>query len=736
MKRRMVTDSTLVLCFAVAAFCSVADAPSAEVSDDSATRQPAERDLDDVAARFPANAPATYNPETVTQWYDKTYFNLLVDYFLYGKEENSEELRWGAGLTLENLTRSLNTCRPGYMIIHAKGHQGYTAFTSSLHTERPNLADDPLAVVRQATRQCDVKLILYYSGLHDGTAAERHPEWRPVLQPGGKRDARPAAGIYHRIVPLCPSSRYFEDWVSVHLREMITRYDPDGIWVDGDWDGACYCDRCKRLAIARFGDTGAVETPQFQAWMRNEFRRKFAAVVRGLKPSCLYSSGNTTPAVDFGFANHMDYQSGDWFSPSNHRLRQSFAMRRYTTLGIPYEAMTCDTSLVVPWTTVRSLPKTLDRMLQEGAGVLINGGKWCYWTYPDPEGALLPSQMRIAKACQDWAAAREDLWLGTQSARWTAVVGNPLGRFRTPEYSGAAKALVELHRSPDLIDLRQLKEPIAYRLLVLPDVKGLNGQDVAMLERFVRAGGGLLSLGSTAADPQAASLLGIQLIKEDAVKDEGHVLLADGSPACLVCNWSQVRPADAEVWWKLYRSWGGGDPPGMKRNYALAGRLNEEHPEEAGMPAVTARKLGRGVAVHVAGDPLPDFWKLGYPTVRPFLRQLLDRMQPDPLLATDAPSWVEVSLRTRGNELFVHFLNGNPGFDMSAVGGQDFFVGEIPEVGPYEASICCADKPAAVFLEPGHKPLDAQWHDGRLQFTVPRLKIHACVRVQPWSPPK
>jgi len=253
-----------------------------------------------------------------------------------------------------------------------------------------------------------------------------------------------------------------------------------------------------------------------------------------------------------------------------------------------------------------------------------------------------------------------------------------------------------------------------------------------MLERFVRAGGGLLSFGPTAATPLVARLLGIELIKENALINEGHVLLADGSPACLVCNWAEVRPTDAEVWWKLYRSWGGGDPAGMRRNYALAARLNEEHPEEAGMPAVTARKLGRGVAVHVAGDPLPDFWKLGYPTVRVFMRQLLDRMQPNPLFFTDAPGWVEVSLRTRGNELFVHFLNGNPGFDMSVVGGRDLFVDEIPEVGPYHASIR-SDKPTAVFLEPGHKPLDTRWRDGRLHFTIPRFAIHAGVRIQGWS---
>jgi len=673
----------------------------------------------------PAAETATlYNPATVNQLYDKTAFNLLVDYYteIPGRP-------YGTGITAENLRNSLRMCRPGYVIYYAKGHSGTTAFKSRLGTEHPMLGGDPLKVVRQVTRECGVKLILYYSGLIDGAAAERHPEWRPAGG-DGKRQTKTVKEIPYRMAPLCASSRYFDDWVAPHLEEIIGRYDPDGIWIDGCWEWfTCYCDDCRKAATAQFGDGNAVGKPEFQAWARDHFRRRFTALVRRLKPACLVSFGNTTPVVSYGFTNYMDYQSGDWFSPSNHRYAQSLAMRRYTTLGIPYEAMTCDTAYALGLGT-RSLPKTLDRMLQEGASVLINGGKWIYWTYPMSHGALIPSQMRRAKTCRDWVAEREDLWLGTQSARWTAVVHNTTDIFGSP---GVAKALVEAHHSPDIIHVAQLKEPIPYQLLVFDGVGGLNDRQVAMLERFVRGGGMLLSVGATAQNPGMPQLLGIEVVKDRALRDEGHVLLADGSPACLPCDWSQVRPTSAETWWKLYQSWGQHDgkveQAGAPISYPITARLDEERPAEAGMPAVTARRLGRGLAVHVAGDPFPGFQTFGHPTVRAFTKNLLDRMQPQPLLATDAPSWIEISLRTRGDELLVHFLNGNPGFDISVVGSQDLFVDEIPEVGPYAASVRSAARPKAVFIEPGHKPLDFQWRDGRACFTVPRLKIHACVRL-------
>ena len=97
---------------------------------------------------------------------------------------------------------------------------------------------------------------------------------------------------------------------------------------------------------------------------------------------------------------------------------------------------------------------------------------------------------------------------------------------------GVAKALVEAHHSPDIIHVAQLKEPIPYQLLVFDGVGGLNDRQVAMLERFVRGGGMLLSVGATAQNPGMPQLLGIEVVKDRALRDEGHVLLADGSPAC------------------------------------------------------------------------------------------------------------------------------------------------------------------------------------------------------------
>ena len=675
-----------------------------------------------------ADEASTYDPENVKVWFDKTYFNMIVDYY-------SAVLEWpyGSGITRDNVLRSLKAARPGFILYHCKGHNGITAFKSRLGTEHPKLGGDPLKVLREATREAGVRLCLYYSGLVDGTAAERHPEWQ-AYRPDGKPYG--AEGPLAAMIPLCPASRYFEDWVTIHVEEIVTRYDPDLMWVDGDWGGGgrCFCPRCKKLARGRFGE-GAIDRSEYHLWIRNEYRRKFSALLRKYKPTCLYSAGNTTPAVDSGLVNHMDWQSGDWFRPSNHRLMQSLAMRRYTTLGLPYDAMTCDTQFVSDF-HARSRHKSLDCLLQEGAGVLANGGKWWYWTYPMPDGALIPSRVRQAKACHEFADQRKDIWLGTQSARLSASVdsgarpawfgGDVGGLF------GATKALIHAHRSPDLIHVNQLKTPIPYQLLIVANRAELTAEHAKLFEEFVRDGGLLLTTGVTARSPGMTELLGIKIVKTNAL-GEGHVLLKDGTPAGIVASWDRVEPVGAETWWKLYESWGQHHrPKWMGLSYPIDGMLDEEHPQEAGMPAVTARRLGRGLAVHIAADPFAEYWNWGPPTTWRFVKELLQRMQPHPWFSSDAPTCVETSLRVRENELLIHFVNGNPGQDMSKVGATSLYVYDIPILAPLRATVRCRRKPETVFLEPGHRPIPVEWSDGRLSFTLPPLEMHWCVRVSPW----
>jgi len=96
----------------------------------------------------------------------------------------------------------------------------------------------------------------------------------------------------------------------------------------------------------------------------------------------------------------------------------------------------------------------------------------------------------------------------------------------------------------------------------------------------------------------------------------------------------------------------------------------------------------------------------GDPQILRWLGEVLAVLQPEPRVATDAPSWVDLSLR-RGADgrLLVHFVNQNPGRDVAKLGTDDTWVDEIPEVGPFTLALRLPRKPRAVTWEPGRAVL-------------------------------
>lgn len=678
-------------------------------------------------------------------WFSDSLFNLLVDYY-----PEVPFRPYGTGATAENVLPVLRDLQLGCIVIYAKGHSGTTTFPSSLKTEHPLLGRDMPRAFRQYTRQTGTRLFLYYSGMLDGAAGQRHPEWRML-----RKDGSPQRyfGNFRTFVAWgnCPLSAYFDQWVAVHLREMIERYQPEGIWVDGDWAGPCYCPRCQQRFRRDTGHTGPMPeydagTPAGAAWMHtwaqitHQWRTRFSATIKSLKPDCMYSAGNVSARHEF--LAPFDWRSGDWFSPNNHRLHISVSARRYATTGLPYDAYTCDTSFVHGREQMRSRSKPLDRMLQEGATLLANGAQWGYWTYPMPHGALVPSKMRVASQAARFARARRDVCLHTEFVPLTAVINTDRGATVHSEVSpvmmGAGKALIALHRSPVFMDESgALGELLPYEMVVLPENRNVPPELVERLLAYVESGGKLLTCGDVIQSPQLQELLGVGLAKAAAV-DDGHVFRKGGDPSGVYAAWDHLTLKGAEELYPLYLSWDYANPQAgkIKPNWPIHGMVDEEKPERAGFPAAVVRRRGKGLAVHVCTSAFSHYWRFGTPELLAWFRELLEFMVPTPLIGTDAPSFVELSVRQKQGNLLLHAINGNPGRDISLVGSDDLWVNDIPPVGPYTFRIRCAAEPRTVREEPGAKGLPHRYEPGLLTVTLPRLEIHGCIVVEGWNRPK
>jgi hypothetical protein len=675
-------------------------------------------------------------------WLNDSMMNLLIDYY------TEVQFRpYGSGATYQQTVDWLRQLNPGYVCIYAKGHSGYTSWDSTLKTRHNMLGQDMPKFFRDATREAGCRLVLYFSGTLDGIAGLRHPEWR-MKHPDGTDKTFFSDFQNFMSYGNCPLSGFFDDWAAVQLGELIGQYEPDGFWFDGDWGGPCYCHRCQTRFREATGWTESwsdiIKRADFNAaylpvWnqIESEWRERCNGFIKKLKPDCVYSAGNVSPRREF--LAPFDWRSGDFFSPGFFNLHDMARMMRwYGTLDVPYDAYICDTSFTHGRKHVRSRSKTVERMMQESATVAANGGSVGYWTYPTGDGALVPSRMRKAIAVREFLAEREELFLHAHSASRTAiVVSDPASpSFGGNGVQGAHKALSALHHSPDIMDESGLVVDVPYDLIVLPEQPQIDDITIKRLEAFVRAGGKLLTTGSTIRTDGIQKLFGVQRVDIGAVAD-GHVFMKEdefGEPCGIDAPWDRlILEKDIKELYPLHRSWDDLNPEcrHLANNWPMHGQVNEQNPDSAGCPAAIIKSIGKGTMVHVATDIFGMYMYLGDPQMLRWIREILKELYPVPFLTTDAPSWVDVSPRRAvDGRLLVHFVNQNPGRDVAKLGTDDTWVDEIPEVGPYTCELRLEKKPQVVTWEPGGGKVEWNWQDGRLQATLPRFRFHGCLAVK------
>lgn len=164
------------------------------------------------------------------------YFGLHFD--LHPTEADKD---LGRDLTEKMVNNLLESCRPDFIQYDSKGHPGYLGFPSKTGMSAPGIVQDSLEVWRRATAAHGVGLYNHFSGVLDGLAITRHPEWAQV-DSDDTRDSQETSLF----------GEYEQALMIPELLEAALKYDLDGTWVDGDsW--AVHPDYCA-AAQRRFLD--------------------------------------------------------------------------------------------------------------------------------------------------------------------------------------------------------------------------------------------------------------------------------------------------------------------------------------------------------------------------------------------------------------------------------------------------------------------------------------------------
>lgn len=619
----------------------------------------------------------------------------------------------GRDLTDAMVAHLLESVRPDFIQYDSKGHPGYLGFPSKTGMAAPGIVRDSLEIWRRVTAAHGVALYNHFSGVLDGLAVTRHPEWARV-GPDATRD--------HQETSLF--SPYERQLMIPELEEAARNYDLDGSWVDGDcWAvKPDYCEAARSKFQAQTGIATLPKSPHDPGWIeflgiqREAFREYVGRYVDALhraRPdyqitsNWMYSTfAPERPTLP------LDYLSGDL--ADDNAARQARIEARYLSrCGKPWDLMSWGFEKGAEFREQSAKPAVA--LEQEAAIILAQGGAYQIYYVPTRAGWIDDRVVRTASTVADICRKRQRWSFRSDTIPEVGVffsgrtlyrtAGTPFGGWGGAEApaAGAVDLLLSMGYSVDFVPDWQADEAAAkYPLIVVPDWKDIGGEAATILTRYVANGGKLLLLGAENA-PLFASALDFKLA--GAAQPQTRFVADDSGFAEVTGDWAGIDAPQPNVIASAYPA------PDARKD---------------GIPIAVLVQHGRGSAVICSGPIASSYGNASTPILRSLARRLLQPLHlPTVTLEGEHPE-VEVVLRHKEGQTLIHLINtaGMP------VTGQFRHQGVVPLTGPIRVRVRLQKAPSRVVLEPDGTAVSGEFQTGEWQGTIPDLHIHAILRLE------
>jgi Hypothetical glycosyl hydrolase 6/Beta-galactosidase trimerisation domain len=404
------------------------------------------------------------------------------------------------------------------IVVFAKDMHGYCYYPSTYGPIQPGLSFDLLGAQVEACRKRAIKVYAYYCTTWDNYLAEHHPEWLVF-----KRDRTtylPAFDETPGWTALCLSNEDFVGLVLDHSREILERYELDGIWYDMPLPigGECFCRNC--LAALRTDGLDPFDKTvqrRHKQQLLVDFLRRAHELARAIRPGCQVDHNNQT-RLGLGeripYLDNIDIEAlptafwGYSYFPANVRYARTFGKTVYGMSGRFHGA----------WADFGGL-KHPTQLRTELAWIVANGAHCDLGDQMPPSGRLDPAVYETIGQCYAEIERLEPFLEQAVPVTEAAIVvnGDPLEDLATTRPApgapgddsvyGLTKLLMELHVQFDIVEPDVELE--RYRLLVLPATLTVDETLAARLRAYLSDGGAIV------ADSCALRLHGSDLLWAD-----------------------------------------------------------------------------------------------------------------------------------------------------------------------------------------------------------------------------
>jgi hypothetical protein len=401
----------------------------------------------------------------------------------------------------------------------------------------------------------------------DHRRAEEHPEWCFVDSQGERQ-------VYNGLTSVCPSGDYYQQHLFAIVDEVLDRYAVDGFffnWMSYNevdyskaYRGVCQCLACHRAFTSYAPGTSlptGPESPGYQAWrgfaasMLDDLTARVRAYIAGRRPAAALILGDRADIV-FHEANNAVGRPL-W----HHRTAQAVSAAKSHRPEVP--VLVNSVGFVdMPYRLAGEEPHHFAQYLVQAISRGANPSTYIMGTPQVIDYECLDIGREIIRFHRDHqhvydhlvSDARIALVQPASSGRGPVAMANA-----TSEFQGLYLSLQERHVPFDVIGEHHLANRAdgahgleQYRAIVLPDLGRLEESLAEVLDRFVAAGGVVVTTGSSAFDRDRPQLQAMPILRRlashesvEAVRSL-HLHVEDGDgrvlPVPVIGSFHMVEP--------------------------------------------------------------------------------------------------------------------------------------------------------------------------------------------------
>ncbi len=644
-------------------------------------------------------------------WFEQSIFMLHEDHHI------KVETEVGKNADPQETARIIALSKPDAIQIHAKGRPGYASYPTKIGWMAPKYERDVLKVWGDIARKDGYHYSIYYNLGRDAEIQTRKPQWNRINADGKLQDAA-----------LCYHSGVAEAYLWPMIEEIMTNYQPDGLWFDGSVFTIknCYCNVCK----ARFRKEKNFEVPtspgkpgwtaykDMQRQIYREFLYKTVDRIKQKDPKCLVT-------INLAYSMHMPekpYERLDYFTADfgNEVEELSQEAHWYDNQGKPFEIMT---TVHIDGGSRGKQPKPKGQIEQEMAIIIANGGRYNGWDNPDSKSAIsatMGQHMRdvvapFLRARQPWILQTKRLpdvsLLYSATAHYAATDTVSNAFLSATYFIPVTDKIREAGLNYEMLPEYKLEDGrIESKLVIVENPAALSESNIKALRKFTEAGGTILVTGQGVMAGNMPELLGIAQPESAGAATDLRVM-----------GDKQAYPFTH----KFYRT--------QARGAQVLVKAKEGQGTE--YPLLTSHQVGKGKAMALLVPFVSREKGKSYQLPTALLEEILEKALPaeQRLLVTDVPPTVETVLRRKGNAHIVHLVNHAEGDRelIKTTWHKYYYITNIPPVQATHISVQLPAKPAKVTLQPQNQALpNWQFKEGRLEADVPGFAIHQMVVVE------